>query len=112
MARILIFCIFLCFGTLQAYADETPSCDTPYDPSNIFEVLLFYQGTMSYLAHGSDSCRYTFAEEVKKVVRESWLVTDGCAEATLKDLDGALEGTYKGEPIPAPATKLSDPVLE
>ncbi len=111
MLRNLLICIFLWSGTFQAYANETPACDPPYDPSNIIEVLFFYPGTMSYLAHGPDSCRHTFAEEVKKVVRETSLLTDGCIEATLKDLNEALAGTYKGEPISASSSEPPDPDL-
>jgi len=102
MARTLLLCILLGSGTLPAYAEETPACDPPYDPSNIIEVLFFYPGTINYLAHGPESCRHTFAEGVKKVVRETSLLTDGCIEATLKDVNNALAGTYKGEPIPDP----------
>ncbi|HKI74022.1 MAG TPA: hypothetical protein VJ998_05240 [Pseudomonadales bacterium] len=102
MFRTLLLCIFLWSSTFLAYAEEPSSCNPPYDPSNIIEVLFFYPGTMSYLAHGPDACRQSFAEQVKKVVRETSLLTDGCIEATLKDLNEALAGTYKGEPIPAP----------
>lgn len=104
MARIMILCILFWSATLQAYADETPSCDPPppYNPSNIIKVLFYYPGTINYLAHGPDSCRQTFAEGVKEVVRETSLMTDGCIEATLKDVDNALAGTYKGEPVPNP----------
>lgn len=113
MARILILCILFWSATLQANADETPSCDPPYDPSNIIEVLFFYPGTMSYLAHGPESCRHSFAKGVKKVVRETSLLTDGCIEATLKDLENALAGTYKGEPIPNPyQPALQNPPVE
>lgn len=113
MFKILIVSIFLWSGTFQAYADETPACDPPYDPSNIIEVLFFYPGTMSYLAHGPESCRQSFAKEVKSVVRESWLLTDGCIEATLKDVNNALAGTYKGEPIPDPDEPAQeDPPVE
>jgi hypothetical protein len=102
MVRILMVCILLWSGTVQAYADDSQSCDPPYDPSNIIEVLFFYPGTLSYLAHAPDHCRTTFAVQVKKVVRETSLMTDGCIEATMKDLNEALAGTHKGEPIPAP----------
>lgn len=113
MTRILILCFLLWSVTLQAYADETSSCDPPYDPSNIIEVLFFYPGTLSYLAYAPDPCRHTFSEKVKKVVRETSLLTDGCIEATLKDLNEALAGTYKGEPITDPSSpEPTNPDLE
>lgn len=112
MIRTLILCFLLWSVTLQAYADETPSCDPPYDPSNIVEVLFFYPGTLSYLAHAPDHCRSAFAGEVKKVVRGTSLLTDGCIEATLKDLNEALEGTHKGEPITDPSSEPPNPDLE
>ena len=113
MMRTLMLCILLGFAALPAYADETPPCDPPYDPSNIIEVLFFYPGTMNYLAHGPESCRHAFADGVKKVVRETSFMTDGCIEATLKDLNNALAGTYKGEPIPDPDEPApEDPPVE
>lgn len=109
MIKALFLLIFLWSISTPALAEEPAACDPPYDPSNIIEVLFFYPGTINYLAHGPEACRHRFAEGVKKVVRETSLLTDGCIEATLKDVNNALAGMYKGKPVPAPSDELPDP---
>lgn len=99
MFRAILLTAAIGLGTASAYAEQPAACDPPYDPSNIVEVLFFYPGTINYLALGPEACRFAFAEEVRTVVRETGLFTEGCVKATLKDVDEALAGRYKGKPV-------------
>lgn len=92
MGCLLVY--FLLTGTASG-ATGSIKCDPPYEPSNIVEILLFYSGTMKYLAHGPDACRFQFADEVRTIVKDNWLLWGGCVDATLEDIDNALAGNLK-----------------
>lgn len=89
---LLLLCLIL---PVPALAADSIKCDPPYEPSNIVEVLFFYPGTMKYLAHGPDACRFEFADQVRAIVKDNWLLWGGCVDATLKDIDNSLAGNLK-----------------
>ncbi|CAI2717205.1 hypothetical protein [Nitrospina watsonii] len=93
MIGMLLLCL-LATGPVSAAASSI-KCDPPYEPSNIVEVLFFYPGTMKYLAHGPDACRAQFRDALKPVVKDTWLLSEGCIEATLKDIDNSYAGNLK-----------------
>jgi len=89
---LLLLCLTL---PVPAFAADSIKCDPPYEPSNIVEVLFFYPGTMKYLAYGPDACRTQFRDALKPVVKDTWLLSEGCIEATLKDIDNSFAGKLK-----------------
>ncbi len=75
-------------------ANDEGGCDIPYNPTNMLKVLFFYNDTMDYLANGPEQCRKDFANEVRRVVTDTIIMTDGCIDGTLHDIDKALENKY------------------
>ncbi len=75
-------------------ANDEGGCDIPYNPTNMLTVLFLYNDTMDYLANGPEQCRKDFANEVRRVVTDTIIMTDGCIDATLYDIDKALEKKY------------------
>lgn len=70
-------------------ANDKWQCNFPYSPTNIVKVLFFYRVTLDYIANAPRLCRLRFTAEVKETVRSTILLTDGCIEATLKDVEEA-----------------------
>ena len=66
------------------------SCSYPIAPSNMLSLVFSYKETMGYLTYAEDACRFAFAETLKKEVESSFLMTKGCAKATLQDIEDAL----------------------
>ena len=66
------------------------SCSFPIAPSNMLSLVFSYKETMGYLTYAEDACRFAFSENLKKEVESSFLMTEGCAKATLQDIEDAL----------------------
>ena len=66
------------------------TCQYPIEPSNMLSLLVFYKKAMHYLSFGEDTCRKPFADELRREVRTSFWVTQGCEAVTLEDIDDAL----------------------
>ena len=66
------------------------NCSYPFTPSNNLVLLLFYKDAMRYLTHSGDVCRYSFAKRLKKEVRSSFFLSQGCITATIDDINDAL----------------------
>lgn len=73
---------------------EEGGCAPPYDPTNMLKTLFYYSETMDYIAYGPEQCRRNFAQKVRKVVTDTILMSDGCIDVTLHDIDKALEKKY------------------
>ncbi len=87
-ALVLFLIMVVGFGE-RARGNPETACDPPYDPSHIIEVLFFYPGTLTYIETAPRQCSKPFADRVRTLVRQTALLTDGCIEATLQDLDEA-----------------------
>ena len=85
-------------------ANDGGGCDIPYQPTNMLKVLFFYSDTMDYLANGPEQCRKDFAKEVRRVVTDTIIMTYGCIDATLLDIDKALAKKYG---LPAPPKEIA-----
>ena len=70
--------------------ERESSCNLPVDPSNMLALLLSYKPTMRYLTNAEDACRFAFADMLKREVKSSFLMSDGCAKITLEDIEDAL----------------------
>ncbi|MBI4389168.1 MAG: hypothetical protein HY580_03225 [Nitrospinae bacterium] len=66
------------------------TCQYPHDPSNLLALLFSYKKEMHYITHAEETCRHAFANELRAVVRSSFLIPKGCVQVTLKDIDDAL----------------------
>ncbi len=66
------------------------TCHYPIEPSNMLSLLVFYKKAMRYLSFGEDTCRKPFADDLRREVRTSFWVTQGCEAVTLEDIDDAL----------------------
>ena len=66
------------------------SCSLPIAPSNMLLLMFSYKETMGCLTYSEDACRFAFSETLKKEVESSFLMTKGCAKATLQDVEDAL----------------------
>ncbi len=91
-------CLFIvsCAGTniqiqtVKSSIDKERSCDLPINPSNMLALLISYKPTMRYLTNADDACRFAFADRLKKEVKSSFFMTDGCEKVTLQDIEDAL----------------------
>ena len=100
------FCWALAFGilfagcagpsrTLVATPSDSASgketiCHYPIEPSSMLSLLVFYKKAMRYLSFGEDACREPFADDLRREVRTSFWVTQGCEAVTLEDIGDAL----------------------
>lgn len=91
MKPLLPLLFILLFIPALASANQDSNCEMPYKPTNLLKLLFYYNKTMTYIASATDPCHTRFTEEVKRVVHSSILLTEGCREATLKDIDEALK---------------------
>ena len=74
---------------------ETISCLYPFNPANIPALLIFYKDGMRYVTQANDTCRNAFADELKKNVLSSILITGGCTQITLDDIEDARSNPEK-----------------
>ncbi len=95
MRTILILIIFFLALPSITLAAPVKPCMPPYEPSNAIEATLRYSEAMDYIAHGSGACSQPFAERFIEVFRQSWLVSDGCLEVTIQDVEEALAKNNK-----------------
>lgn len=65
-------------------------CVPPYEPSNVIEATLRYSEAMDYIAEAPQQCSQQFADQFIEVFQESWLVSEGCLEVTIQDVEEAL----------------------
>ncbi len=75
--------------TGKAGASEI-TCFYPYAPSNLLALLFSYKEGMNYVTHADETCRHSFANELRQVVQSSFWVPDGCVQVTLEDIEDAL----------------------
>jgi len=95
MKKILAWVIFVFFVfPAAANAGKDVKCDPPYNPTNIFKIIFFYKKTLSYITHAPFSCKQPFAMKVEQIVRSTPLFSDGCVQATLRDLERAESRRY------------------
>ena len=71
-------------------AGTTVNCSYPFTPSNNLILLIFYKDAMRYLTHGEDTCRHSFAKNLKELVQSSFFLPQGCIKVTLDDINDAL----------------------
>jgi hypothetical protein len=74
---------------------EKISCRYPFNPENIPALLIFYKDGMRYVTQANDTCRNAFANELKKNVLSSILITGGCTQITLDDIEDARSNPEK-----------------
>ena len=96
---IAVFCLLnlncalkknsIVINSLQV-SGETVKCSYPFTPSNNLILLINYKEAMSYLTHGDDICRNSFAKKLKEEVQSSFFLTQGCIKATVNDINDAL----------------------
>ncbi|MFQ5443507.1 MAG: hypothetical protein ACE5EK_02710 [Nitrospinales bacterium] len=91
MKKFLLILFILLFIPAQTLANDDTNCQPPYQPTNMLKVIFFYNKTLSYIASAVDTCNTNFAEQVKQVVNSSILLTKGCKEASIKDIEDALK---------------------
>ncbi len=77
-------------GSSDSVSDRGITCRYPIEPSNMLSLLVFYKKAMRYLSFGEDTCRKPFADELRREVRTSFWVTQGCEAVTLEDIEDAL----------------------
>lgn len=65
-------------------------CNLPVNPSNMLALLFSYKPIMRYLTNAEDACRFAFADMLKREVKSSFLMSDGCEKVTLEDIEDAL----------------------
>lgn len=87
--RLLFLLILLGLPNL-CWANKGETCSYPYEPSNVIEATLRYSEAMDYIAEAHPDCSRQFAEQFTQVFRESWLISDGCLEVTIRDVEEAL----------------------
>lgn len=98
MKKILPFVFALCLFPVVAMAGENVKCDPPYNPTNIFKILLFYKSTLPYITNAPFSCKQPFAMKVEQIVRSTMILSDGCIQATLRDLEKAESRRHAAKP--------------
>ncbi|GJL78623.1 MAG: hypothetical protein NPINA01_16120 [Nitrospinaceae bacterium] len=90
MKRILSISFFLIFVfSAPAFAGKDAGCSPPYQPTNIFKLLINYSKTLDYLATASDKCHKPFKQELTELVQSTWMFSQGCKDATFEDFDEA-----------------------
>lgn len=89
--KLFLILFFLVIVPPASFAAEDPSCHPPYQPTNILKVLLNYSPTMEYIATAPDQCRTPFAEKITQLVQSTWLLSQGCKDVTLEDIQKAKQ---------------------
>ena len=88
-----LFMVFVLAGSLASFslvlADEEKSCAPPYKPSNVIKVMFNFSEGMDYISTADSACSDLFAEELIETFRDSIWVTEGCLDATIKDVEEA-----------------------
>lgn len=105
MNRIALTTLFLVFVfSVPAFAAKDTACQPPYQPTNIFKLLIHYSATLEYLTNAPDQCQKPFKQDVTKLVQSTWLFSKGCKDVTFEDFDEAEKKRGKhdagqGQPI-------------
>ncbi len=94
----ILFLLVGCAGPIRTVAVDPPletgekevTCSYPFSTTNPLALLIFYKDGMHYITHSNDPCRHSFANELKKDVEASFLISDGCIKVTLEDIEDAL----------------------
>ncbi len=86
----LLFLLILLGLPNFCWASKGETCSYPYEPSNVIESTLRYSEAMDYIAEAHPDCSRQFADKFTEVFRESWLISDGCLEVTIQDVEEAL----------------------
>lgn len=90
LKKSIFYMLFLLFFLPDPiFAEENKKCKLPYAPSNIFTVIFNYSEGMAYITSAEETCSNIFAQELAKTFRESFWVSGGCLEVTLKDIEKA-----------------------
>ena len=85
---LITLCLVFVFST-PAFAQKDTSCAPPYQPTNIFKLLINYSKTLEYLSTAPDQCQKPFKQEVTELVQSTWMFSEGCKEATFEDFNEA-----------------------
>ena len=93
MKKIAIILLIFLLPVAVAASEECER-SAPYDPTNMLKTLFYYSKTMDYIAYGPEQCRKSFAQKIRTVVKDTIIMSDGCIDATLLDVDKALEKKY------------------
>ncbi len=96
--RLILIIIFLILPKISPAAPAKP-CIPPYEPSNVIEGTLRYSEAMDYIAKAPQQCSQKFADQFIEVFQESWLVSDGCLEVTIQDVEEALAKRIVAFPV-------------
>mgnify|MGYP000480579720 CR=1 FL=1 len=88
--KTIVLLISILTAPAYAQAETLATCSPPYDPSNVIEATLRYSEAMEYIAEGPEACSRQFADQFIEVYRDSWLISDGCLEVTIDDVNKAL----------------------
>lgn len=96
-AMLLVVCFLNsgCAGPKQIVKDDNSTvsniaCNYPFESSNPLALLVFYKDGMHYLTNANESCRQSFAKDLRREVQASSFISEGCTEVTLKDIEDAL----------------------
>lgn len=94
---LLVLCFLStgCAGPVRTVKGENSTasniaCNYPFEPSNPLALLIFYKDGMRYLTNAKDSCRQAFANDLRREVKASSFISDGCTQVTLEDIEDAL----------------------
>ncbi len=86
----LIFVVLAALGwSAPVWAQNADACKPPYKPNNIFKLLVNYTPTLEWIAQTPDSCgnRSPFTQSLKKLVSDTWVMTQGCIDVTIEDIE-------------------------
>jgi hypothetical protein len=102
MQRTLPIFIFLLFiFSSDAFANNTPTCQPPYQPTNVLKLVLNYSATLEYITNAPEQCQKPFQQKVTELVQSTWLFTEGCKKVTFEDIEKA-EKLRKEKVAPQP----------
>ncbi len=90
LKKSIYYLLFLLISSsYPVFAEENKQCNPPYKPSNIFTVILNYSEGMDYISSAEEACSNIFAQELAETFRESFWISAGCLEVTLRDIEKA-----------------------
>ncbi len=70
------------------WGQSADACKTPFIPNNIFKFLLNYTPTLEWIAQSQDeTCRSPFIAKLKENVNNTWVMTQGCIDVTIDDIE-------------------------
>ena len=84
---------------LRISAGEEKTCAPPYKPDNIFTVTFNFSKGMEYISSAESACSEKFAQELVETFRDSFWISKGCLDATIKDVEEAK--AKRKPPLPA-----------